>query len=230
MSAKLIRTGGGRPAETVQWPTTENVLSAPRQRSIKTEQVPSDNDDELHAQLDSLRSEIEEVKADASRRVAEALAAGRREGDASARQSLEKIVEAEAGKLRQMLRDVMNAAPKLRRQAEEDLVRLAVAVARRILHREITVDADALIGLVRSAFDRLDAREIQTVRTDPGSVDLVKQVAEGLSTPRELKIVGDGALKPGSLLIETTRGELDASVETQLQEIQRGFIDVVNHS
>ena len=32
------------------------------------------------------------------------------------------------------------------------MVRLAVAIARRVLHREITVDSDAMLGLVKAAF------------------------------------------------------------------------------
>ena len=231
MPAKVIRGSVGDASAPVRWPGTDASFAAHgHPPPPPTEEPPPNESAELLAQIASLRSELESAKTDAGRRVAEALASGRREGDSVARQALEKVVEAEASKLRHMLQDVLNATPKLRRQAEEELVRLAVAVARRIIHRELTVDVDALVGLVKSAFDRLDAREIQQIRTDPGAVDMLKQVVESLGTSRALKVVGDPSLRSGSLLIETTRGELDASVETQLQEIQRGFIDIVHHS
>jgi flagellar biosynthesis/type III secretory pathway protein FliH len=39
--------------------------------------------------------------------------------------------------------------------------------------------------------------------------------------------VEDATLAPGSVLIDSSRGVLDASVDTQLAEIERGFADVV---
>ena len=143
---------------------------------------------------------------------------------------LEKQLEGELSKLRTMMRDLASSGAKLRRNAEEELVRLSIAVARRILHRELTIDPDALAGLVKAAFERLDQREIHEVRTDPASLQTVRKVAGGLDLARAVKIVADPSLRPGSLLIDTTRGQLDASIETQLNEIQRGFVDIVQHA
>ena len=48
-----------------------------------------------------------------------------------------------------------------------------------------------------------------------------------LNLPAALEIIADPQLTPGSALFETARGELDASVGTQLDEIQRGLTDLV---
>jgi flagellar biosynthesis/type III secretory pathway protein FliH len=40
-----------------------------------------------------------------------------------------------------------------------------------------------------------------------------------------VKIAIDPSLRPGDLLIDTPAGELDASVNTQLHEIERGFAE-----
>ncbi|HEX3681637.1 MAG TPA: FliH/SctL family protein [Bryobacteraceae bacterium] len=185
---------------------------------------------QLHSEIVSLRAELQSARAEGERRVQEALASGRRDGDESARQLFEKQLEIELSKLRQMTRDLATSGTKLRRQAEEDLVRLSVAIARRILHRELTIDPDALAGLVKAAFERLDQREIQQLRTDPASITTVRKLVEGLDLARSIKVIADPSLRPGSLQLETTRGQLDASIETQLNEIERGFIDIVHHS
>jgi flagellar assembly protein FliH len=107
---------------------------------------------------------------------------------------------------------------------------LSIAIARRILHRELTVDPSALQGLVKAAFDRLDRREIKEIRTDADSIASVKKIVEGLGAPGSVKVIADATLRPGSLVIEVPRGQLDASIETQLIEIERGFVDIVRHS
>jgi flagellar biosynthesis/type III secretory pathway protein FliH len=42
---------------------------------------------------------------------------------------------------------------------------------------------------------------------------------------QEVEIVSDAAQARGGALFEISRGALDASVETQLREIERGLVD-----
>jgi flagellar assembly protein FliH len=228
MLAKVIRRAA-EPFAPVEWPAAGACPLDALGPTPMAEEEPADAA-QLRSEVASLKADLLSARAEADRRVQEALASGRRDGDESARQLFEKQLEIELSKLRQMIRDLATSAPKLRRQAEEDLVRLSVAIARRILHRELTIDPDALAGLVKAAFERLDQREIHQLRTDPTSLTTVHKLVEGLDLARAIKVVADPSLRPGSLLIETTRGQLDASIETQLNEIQRGFIDIVHHS
>lgn len=229
MLAKLIPSNAAKPFAAVEWPSAApsdedaDVLLADSGAQLRDAV-------QLRSQIASLQSELTAARRETERRVAEALSAGRQDANESTRKLLEQQVESELSKLRQMIRDLSVSGSKLRRQAEEDLVRLSIAIARRILHRELTIDPDALIGLVKAAFDRLDQREIQQLRTDPASITMVRKLVEGLDLARTVKVIADPSLRAGSLLIETTRGELDASIETQLNEIQRGFIDIVHHS
>lgn len=228
MLAKVIRRAA-EPFAPVEWPA-----AAPRLEDTSADAPPPEGQPAelgpLRSEIAALKGELQSARQDSDRRVEEAIACGRREGEEAARHLFEKQLEAELSKLRQMIRELALSGPKLRRQTEEDLVRLSIAIARRILHRELTVDSDALAGLVKAAFDRLDQREIHQLRTDPGSVTTVRKLVEGLDLARAVKVIADPALRPGSLLLETTRGQLDASIETQLNEIQRGFIDIVHHS
>jgi len=228
MLAKVIRRAA-EPFAPVEWP-----VAAPRPEDAPASTLAADLEPadlgHLRSELAALKAELLSAREDADRRVQQALDSGRRDGDESARQFFEKQLETEVSKLRQMMRDLVASGSKLRRQTEEDLVRLSVAIARRILHRELTIDSDALAGLVKAAFDRLDQREIHQLRTDPGSLTTVRKLVEGLDLARAIKVIADPSLRPGSLLLETTRGQLDASIESQLNEIQRGFIDIVHHS
>jgi flagellar assembly protein FliH len=40
-----------------------------------------------------------------------------------------------------------------------------------------------------------------------------------------VEVVADAAREPGSVVFESERGNLDASVESQLREIERGLAD-----
>lgn len=226
MLAKVLR-GGVNKANGIEWPSGDSGKPfLDGGGSKRASGAHADPDSELAA----LKVELENARTEAGQRVQEAFAAGKREGDALARQAVDERLETELSKLRGLLQELNLAGPKLRKQTEEELVRLSIAIARRILHRELTVDPSALQGLVKAAFDRLDRREIKEIRTDADSVGSVKKIVEGLGAPGSMKVVADATLRPGSLVIEVPRGQLDASIETQLVEIERGFVDIVRHS
>lgn len=124
--------------------------------------------------------------------------------------------------------DLATFRPRLRREAEQDVVRLSLAMARRLLRREISIDKEALIGLLRTALDRLDQRETSRVRVRPEDAAFVSAYLERIGSPQRIDVTPDPALERGGLIFETTRGEMDASIETQLEEIERGFADLLH--
>ena len=113
----------------------------------------------------------------------------------------------------------------LRRQAEADLVRLALAIARRILHRELTVDPEAMRGLVKAASRSYNPRR----STACGSIHPRKRWCDRCwSTARRRARCNSSQIprsNPAPLSSKPPAGNLDASVETQLREIERGLTD-----
>ncbi len=116
---------------------------------------------------------------------------------------------------------------RFRHEAEQDVVALAIAIARRILHRELTVAPEALLGLVKAALEKIELREVHRVRVSRYDAPMVTQYLEKMGLPRPIEVIADPGLLRGAAVLESSRGALDASVETQLAEIERGFADLV---
>ena len=88
-------------------------------------------------------------------------------------------------------------------------------------------DPEAILGLVRSGFDRITTRELHRLRMSPGDAQIVRDNLADLHLPPAVEVVADGTLAPGSAIFETTRGELDVSAQTQFEEIERGLTDLI---
>jgi flagellar assembly protein FliH len=99
-----------------------------------------------------------------------------------------------------------------------------MAIAQRILHRQLTVDPAALEALTKVSLDRLGRQEQIRVRVSPSLRDPVQALLTKLSS-RPIEIAADSKLEAGALVFETGRGNLDASIHSQLDEIERGLID-----
>ncbi len=162
-----------------------------------------------------------------AQRIAEANRRGFAEGEAQARQAAAAQFQVAIDGLVRSAAEVAALRPRIHREAEADLVRLAVAIARRVLRRELTVDPEALLGLVKAALEKLDLRELNRIRTHPATAPLLERTLVGAALPARIEVLADASLEPGAAIFETSRGTLDSSVETQLVEIERGLTDLL---
>ena len=163
----------------------------------------------------------EDRTGEVNRRIADARQTGYREGEAAGRRQ----VEAEVARLAEAAQPLASLRSKILREAEADLVRLSIAIARRILHRELAVDPGAIGGLVMAALDRLQGQTSFRVSTHPDLAPALRDCLDRRGVSGKIEVIADAAQPRGSVIFETARGALDASVETQLQEIERGLTD-----
>jgi flagellar assembly protein FliH len=174
------------------------------------------------AELQRRIADLERLKqletAEAHQRgVEDGLRRGREEAASEVKRAFDQIAHA--------LEELAQVKRQLRQQAEQEIVKLSLAVARRILYRELTTDPGSIEGIVHAALQKLEQREASKVRVWPAGVPAVRAALDRNGSRSGLEVVSDPGLATGAILFETSVGELDASVETQLQEIQRGFAD-----
>ena len=148
-------------------------------------------------------------------------------GEAAGRQQGSAEIQAMHVHLARSIEELAGLRPRFRHEAEQDVVALALAIARRILHRELTVDPEALLGLVKAGLEKMEMREIHRVRVSRDDAPLVRQYLEQIGSPHRVEVIADPGLGRGAAVLESGRGTLDASIETQLAEIERGFADRV---
>lgn len=151
--------------------------------------------------------------------------AGYRAGEESARRAAQAEVQAVVKQLADSIATVAGTRAETIRRAEADTVKLAIEIARRVVHRELTVDGSALESLIRAALEKLQAQEIHRVRIHPEQERTLKACLEQSGRGQSVSVVADPLQARGGAVFEISRGSLDASVETQLAEIERGLID-----
>jgi len=145
---------------------------------------------------------------------------GRAVGRDQAAAELQPIMD----RLSRSLSDLASIRSRVRKAAESDLLKLAIAVARRVLHRELTLDPGSIEGLIRVALEKLESRELCRVRVHPDQEPVIRTLLARFSAA-PVELIPDPTLQCGDVLFETAHGTLDGSIEAQLQEIERGFAD-----
>jgi flagellar assembly protein FliH len=178
---------------------------------------------ESEAEAREIRSA--ELDAALELRVRQAYESGFREGEAAARQRSESQVREAVEKLAATVVELAATRGDAIRRAEADLVRLAIEIARRILHREISLDPSALEALIGAALEKLRSQEVYRVRVHPAQEQPVRTCLRQIGREPDVEVVSDASQPRGGVVFEISRGSLDASVETQLREIEHGLAD-----
>jgi flagellar assembly protein FliH len=117
----------------------------------------------------------------------------------------------------------------LRRQilqhSEQQLVQLALALARRIVRRELVADEELLGALARVALERLGEARPATIRLNPE--DFARSTVGRLEqwAAAHVSVVSDPSVNRGGCLVESPFGFIDASIEAQLQELAGALLE-----
>ena len=108
-------------------------------------------------------------------------------------------------------------------RVEAELVHLALAIARKILAREAQLDPMLLAGLVRIALDGMQGSPAVRLRVAPSRVSAWQQ----LKLHEHAEVLGDPVCGPEECVLETEVGSAQLSFETQMKEIEQGFVDLL---
>jgi len=107
-------------------------------------------------------------------------------------------------------------------------VELALAIARKILHRESQVDPLMLAGIVKVTLERLNAGTEVRVRVHPNVVSEWRHYFSCHMQTRVVpEVVDDPSLPLEKCVLETSLGQTELGVEPQLKEIERGLLDLL---
>ena len=174
-------------------------------------------------------SEKKYTEEDLNVREQEAWQKGFQEAMARTRENLEKNVAMERQGLATALNEFGHGREEYFRNVEGEVVRLVLAVARKVLHREAQVDPLLLTGVVRVALEKIANGTSLKLRVPAIYVDDWRAALGSLpDCDSALEIVGDKSLKGPQCLIVTEAGTTDVSLEGQLAEIERGFLDLLS--
>jgi flagellar biosynthesis/type III secretory pathway protein FliH len=147
-------------------------------------------------------------------------AEGQRAGIASASQEADMLQR----RLTATLDQLMDLRARVVRQAERDMVQLALDVARRVALREVSLDRELLAAMARVALDRLAEASRVTIRVHPADVDALSAARQGALAGEHVSVVADPRVERGGCRLESECGNVEAGVEAQIREVARALL------
>jgi flagellar assembly protein FliH len=168
---------------------------------------------------------IEISEEDLNQRISAAFNDGLKEGKELAERGLFNVFKA----LRASSETIHSMRDKLFRESEDELIKLIMLVARKVIIREVAQDRSILQEVVQNALAGLSVREEITVRINPDDYLLVTSGRDELLLKEllneRLMLKPDPTVAAGFCLVDTEMGTIDASLEGQLEQLYRTLLE-----
>lgn len=110
---------------------------------------------------------------------------------------------------------------------EAEVVKLALSIAAKILHRESQVDPMLVATLVRMAVEKMHEDSRITLRVGTGRGGAWSQYFAGFPNLSRVEVGEDPQLGSFDCVVETELGSANFGLNAQLKEIEQGFFDLL---
>jgi flagellar assembly protein FliH len=158
-------------------------------------------------------------------RVAESYERGFEEGRHQAEKGLSNVFKA----LRGALDEVAGLRGRIFRESENDILGLSIRIAGKIIQQEIMDDRRILARMIAAALESSSGRDETVIRLNPedyGFVTSHRQLfLNSIGNCEDLAFKPDETVSPGGCIVNTETGEIDARLETQLDEIHKRLME-----
>ena len=137
-------------------------------------------------------------------------------------------------KVQPVLNDFQQACLELERvkkqiyaNAEKETVELALAIARKIVQREVSMSKEVVVGIVKEALRKVVDHEKLKIKVNPQDFpyleDIQGEVLKTVDTLEGVCFEQDDRILNGGCIIETRMGDIDARIDSQLAAIEEAF-------
>lgn len=209
------------------------IRATDQQRGV---QQPQFNFEDMAAQanryLEKIRGEAAQIIAAARHEAVAVRKQAEAEGRAAAEKTIAQLVERQLGQRLTTLWPSLQASVQQIRDAkqawlvywERNAVRLAAAIASRIIRRELAQQPEITLKLVQEALELAAGSAQVRVHMHPDDHralgSQVQQFIAQASSLGACEVVADAAISAGGCRIETRFGAIDQQIESQLARIE----------
>jgi flagellar assembly protein FliH len=128
-----------------------------------------------------------------------------------------------------ILVDLKNEFAEYKNKIDEEVLKLSIAIAKKIVKREVILDNKILINQVKDSIRKVIGVDNIIIHINPNDEKIIKQYKPDLQnifeSLKEITIQSNERIEPGSCKIESSIGNVDARFATQMEIIENALMD-----
>jgi len=153
--------------------------------------------------------------------------AGKNETIKALQGEYDKKVKSAVASIESVLQGLTEEVVIFRRDFDKAIVTLALAIARRIVARDIEIDEGAVLARSHEAIRKIVGVDKIKIHINPADEEYIREHRSELNSyadsVKEIIIEADSKVEPGGCVIESDLGNIDARVSTQFELIEEAL-------
>jgi flagellar biosynthesis/type III secretory pathway protein FliH len=149
--------------------------------------------------------------------------AGFSEGVIAGRDAARQVTDAHLSRLGQTIETLSSLRTAMFQRSEHDIVRLAIAMAERIVRREIRLDRTVLLTMAQAAARKLGSKSMVAVQMHPDDLQAITG-SRASSEDGPLRLTADSSVSLGACLVQSSFGSIDVGMDAQIRELVRELL------
>ena len=191
---------------------------------------------EAHDILDGAREEAELTRSKAQEEAQQlrekAFQEGYQEGVEAARQAMQAEMSATTQQCQQMLDEARNTKMTMFRSSEADMLRVCLAVAKRVVAAEVTTNPEVVCSILEEALSYIDQPDNLTLYVNQKDLETILELMQtnnlsDMGNKVALEVQVDNRISPGGVRLDSEIGTVDARLETRLANVEKAFQEVL---
>lgn len=153
---------------------------------------------------------------------------GSQRGYTEGKEESQELVE-EANEIK---REYLNEKERVLNSIEGDVIELVMNITSKILNQKIDEDDEVIIDLVLKGLATLNSKEDIRIRISKEDFEKVEgsreKILSKVNLIENLKIDVDSNLEKGDCIIESSKGNVDVSIDTQMKIVEEELKDLLD--
>lgn len=231
MPSKIIK--GGEPVEArseqaAARPSRAMVDSEVYNAHVKAREIFARAEKQAAQLLEKTEKQAADLLEKTQQRAVEALEHANQQRDAIIAEAREAGRQEGLAQVTELLLKAKTEAGALVTGAEREIVKLALAMAEKIIGRALETNPETILHVAAQAIESFRQQRELVLRVNPQDVELLrnsrKRLMEMLCRTKDIQVREDPEVSSGGCIIETEVGTVDAQLRTQLQMLEQALL------
>jgi flagellar biosynthesis/type III secretory pathway protein FliH len=131
-----------------------------------------------------------------------------------------------------MVQEFSKEVERYNREFDAAVVKLALAIAKRIVAQEVGVDEGAVLARSREALRKIIGVDKIKIHVNPSDEEYIRghrnELMAYADSVKEITIEGDSKVDRGGCIIESDLGNIDARISTQFELVEEALLGLAN--
>lgn len=192
--------------------------------------------DEARAIIANAQEQADLIRSQAETEAVELKASNQKQGYEEGLKKAEEDIEEDRQAAFQQSQELLEEARQLKiqmmRSSESDMMRLVMAIAKKVIASELTTNPYFIVNVLREAIDFLDHPDNITVYVNPQDLERILAITQSDSffeigtADVNLDFRADNRISPGGCSLESQGGSVDTRLETRISGVEQALWEV----